>query len=388
MSNYPLNSIFNRPECRRFDINVHFKTYSDARLAALFLDNMHKFSTRLFEQIFDVVTDPRFKSSDVTLTGLWEIFDQVSTYRRGTALDRGVAKPPEIKKSSGVVPPVILGLVVDAIVQNDLYLKHFEWPGIESEEERTLVWCDTLQYLYECIPRMLSLKFLTIEGWSSSETDVLDWNEHPPSSLKAVDLMLGSLGTDMSGQIVAWLLRPRGNFSLQSLSICGGEYLSEDTCEELGLLLQTSLQLEQLSVYSTPALDEVLLDSRVPSLDLFYNKINWDVHMPCLPSSLEHLGIHITERDAHEMCTNWVNFICPLIEKISILPGLRTLVFIIRAEDSYVDWKLICNGLDSRFYRRSLGTSGLADEPLPVELTKFCEGRNIHLACVNAASLG
>ena len=43
--------------------DISFKTYTDARLAALFLENMDEFSRAidLFNQILDVVTDPQFR---------------------------------------------------------------------------------------------------------------------------------------------------------------------------------------------------------------------------------------------------------------------------------------------------------------------------------------
>ncbi|EJD05182.1 uncharacterized protein FOMMEDRAFT_154395 [Fomitiporia mediterranea MF3/22] len=99
--------------------NIPFETYSDAKLAALVLDNMEDFSVRLFQQVINVITDPQFKPSELTFKNIWGIFDSVSAHRKSSVLDRSVAKPHKVEMTSGVVPPVVLGLVVDEIAQQN-----------------------------------------------------------------------------------------------------------------------------------------------------------------------------------------------------------------------------------------------------------------------------
>ncbi|EJD05178.1 uncharacterized protein FOMMEDRAFT_154391 [Fomitiporia mediterranea MF3/22] len=111
--------------------NIRFETYSDARLAAVFLDNMDRLPVDLFKQVIDVIIDPQFKSSEVTFKGTLDAFERVSTYRRNMAPGCTVER-----LSSGVVPPVVLDLVVDTIVQQNIPL------GIAAEKR----WSDALAH--------------------------------------------------------------------------------------------------------------------------------------------------------------------------------------------------------------------------------------------------
>ncbi|EJD05186.1 uncharacterized protein FOMMEDRAFT_139693 [Fomitiporia mediterranea MF3/22] len=124
---------------------------------------------------------------------------------------------------------------------------------------------------------MHSLEFLYIEDWVGLETEVLNWNEHPPSSLKAMGLCLDDT---MEEETLAWLLRPRGSFNLLSLFIRQRRVYQKSYYQELILSLRSSLhQLEHLSMtmldiqdVDASVINDLLLNcNKLTSLDLFYD---------------------------------------------------------------------------------------------------------------------
>ena len=55
--------------------NISFKTYSDSKLASLYLDNPDNFPFHLMVKVFDVILDPHFKLEDITFKSLWDVFE-------------------------------------------------------------------------------------------------------------------------------------------------------------------------------------------------------------------------------------------------------------------------------------------------------------------------
>ena len=55
--------------------NISFKTYSDSKLASLYLDNPDDFPFHLMVKVFDVILDPHFKLEDITFKSLWDVFE-------------------------------------------------------------------------------------------------------------------------------------------------------------------------------------------------------------------------------------------------------------------------------------------------------------------------
>ncbi|EJD05179.1 uncharacterized protein FOMMEDRAFT_154392 [Fomitiporia mediterranea MF3/22] len=502
--------------------NIRFETYSDARLAAVFLDNMDRLPVDLFKQVIDAVIDPQFKSSEVTFKSTLDAFECVSTYRRNMAPGCTVER-----LSSGAVPPVVLDLVVDTIVQQNIplgiaaenkcwsdalahnganlrnmSLVHRSWTDIaqrglrrraiipchqihrflvsplcgpwvtemiiywplgENDEvtrrlfllkgllERTSnvrslafityykpdtpyegrnreiqncfdtmsgslprlrklwlkhrqnsscsVWstvCDGLDSLCKIIPKMQSLEFLSIDRWVSSKSDDFNWNwnEHPPSSLKSISLCLHDA---VSRHFFTWFLRPRGDFSLQSLSIGEGGGNSENSYRQLLLSLQSSShQLNHLSTTMCAVQredksfsDNILLTCpMLTSLELFYDQDYSPAFLLALAPTLIHLTIQcpdvFLQKEDHAYALYMVH---SLKEKIPTLPQLQSLLFIIHPHIPLYP-SLICKGRDSRRYDTQLGGRFVPAEELVVaDLTDFFKNWNIHLACIQAPSL-
>ncbi|KAL5525251.1 hypothetical protein ACEPAF_9121 [Sanghuangporus sanghuang] len=115
-------------ESRRLRTSLRFSTYSDAKLAGLFLDN--DFPVVLFKKVFDVILDPDFKPEDVTFEDVWDMFTYISGRRKKDALKRELAPAvtisdeedkkaelAQIRTNPGVIPPLVLDLVVDRLIK-------------------------------------------------------------------------------------------------------------------------------------------------------------------------------------------------------------------------------------------------------------------------------
>ncbi|KAL5498204.1 hypothetical protein ACEPAH_2334 [Sanghuangporus vaninii] len=115
-------------ESRRLRTSLRFSTYSDAKLAGLFLDN--DFPVVLFKKVFDVILDPDFKPEDVTFEDVWDMFIYISGRRKKDASKREVVsavtisdeedkkvETARILTNPGVIPPLVLDLVVDRLIK-------------------------------------------------------------------------------------------------------------------------------------------------------------------------------------------------------------------------------------------------------------------------------
>ncbi|EJD05177.1 uncharacterized protein FOMMEDRAFT_154390 [Fomitiporia mediterranea MF3/22] len=446
---------FNSKFCHSDELNldIRFETYSDAKLASVFLNNMNEFPVALFQQVLDVVLDPRFKSSEVTFKNAWGIFDCVSTYRRGMALNRTLVKPHKAERTSGVIPPVVLGLIVDTFMHwfemfdingydlRNMCLVHRSWTVIAQKGLRrraiipyqqinrfllsplcgpcvtdmmiywtldaddrvgandldllkalfartTNVHClvfntdltfyrsseeqdfrvgtclnviskstdyEAWQSLYACLPRMHTLELLSVVGWKASETD-LDWNEHP-HSLKTVDL---GLRYGMGEQLLAWLLRPRGNFRSYYCR-CGRVFVNLNICR--GYFSMTMRRLSMASCVTVTSL------------------LAWNF-------SMIEILVHYRGKYLYKAHPSGSQFILSLVKALSILPRLQSLLFITYSGESMaVSRSMFYDGQDSGVYCQLDGATALAGEALPADLIKFCKDRRVHLACVDSRRL-
>ena len=128
-------------ESRRLCTSIRFSTYSDARLAGLFLDS--DFPVVLLKKVFDVVLDPDFKPEEVTFEDVWDMFVFISGRRRKNASQRELAptalapavidtgtcpgegrneEADRIRATPGVIPPLVLDLVVSRLIEDRMPL--------------------------------------------------------------------------------------------------------------------------------------------------------------------------------------------------------------------------------------------------------------------------
>ncbi|KAL5478755.1 hypothetical protein ACEPAI_2032 [Sanghuangporus weigelae] len=103
--------------------SIPFETYSDKKLASLYLDN--DFPVHLLVKVFDVITDPSFKLEEITFKSFGDIFSRISACRRQAiatcvASETEPIAPPETRAYS--IPPIVMRLVVDRMVEDRLPL--------------------------------------------------------------------------------------------------------------------------------------------------------------------------------------------------------------------------------------------------------------------------
>ena len=106
---------------------IKFDTYSDAKLAGLFLENEHNFPVQLLAKVFDVILDPDFKLEEVSFKSFWDVLERISGIRARDAVviaSKGITPAPalptnraEDARSSGI-PAVVLSHVVDMMVED------------------------------------------------------------------------------------------------------------------------------------------------------------------------------------------------------------------------------------------------------------------------------
>ena len=105
--------------------SVTFKTYSDSKLASLYLDNPNTFPVHLLLKVFDVILDPHFKLEDVSFKSFWDIFDHISESRRQATVAHTSSEITQVDSSgtrSYIIPPIAVSLVVDRMVEDRLSL--------------------------------------------------------------------------------------------------------------------------------------------------------------------------------------------------------------------------------------------------------------------------
>ncbi|EJD05172.1 uncharacterized protein FOMMEDRAFT_154378 [Fomitiporia mediterranea MF3/22] len=217
----------------------------------------------------------------------------------------------------------------------NLWLKHHRPLTIEIPNERSFNNCCELRSLYHYLPKLSSLKYLSIRWWSSDDFDdpysdsdsdrQLIWDEHPPPGLKTVDLYLSG---DPRKDDLTWLLEKRGSFSLDSLSLYLERYsLGVPSSSRLqGALRDCLPEIKKLKlvIYRSPILDYRVADtgisgsvpgqfysrllelaSNLKNLELFFffgesDLRNRIIYGPFdLPPSLENLAIHLEDDRNH-----------------------------------------------------------------------------------------
>ncbi|EJD05175.1 uncharacterized protein FOMMEDRAFT_166810 [Fomitiporia mediterranea MF3/22] len=239
---------------------------------------------------------------------------------------------------NGLPPPswridMCLEIITDLLPNlENLWLKHLRplTTTTTNPNEQRFDTCGELRSLYHYLPKLSSLKYLSIRWWSSDDySDLqLNWDEHPPPSLKTIDLYLSGSG-DIHKDDLTWLLKPRNSFSLDSLSL----YLERNSLDVPSFSTSSSSSLQaamrdclpglkrnlKLVIHQSPILNYRVTDpagtngsvpgqfysrllesaSDLEKLELFFFQSNLrDIHgLFNLPSSLETLAIHLTSDD-------------------------------------------------------------------------------------------
>lgn len=88
--------------------NVAFKTYSDGRLASLYIDNPNDFPVHILLKVFDVILDPRFKREEISFKSFWDVLDHIPESKRQAKAARSSIENATIKSSEDrtyFVPP-------------------------------------------------------------------------------------------------------------------------------------------------------------------------------------------------------------------------------------------------------------------------------------------
>ena len=101
--------------------SVTFKTYSDSKLASLYLDNPDTFPVHLLLKVFNVILDPLFKLEDITFESFWDIFDHISESRRQFTVARASSEIAQVDSSgtrSYTISPIAVSLVVDRMMED------------------------------------------------------------------------------------------------------------------------------------------------------------------------------------------------------------------------------------------------------------------------------
>ncbi|EJD05171.1 uncharacterized protein FOMMEDRAFT_27368 [Fomitiporia mediterranea MF3/22] len=272
----------------RLCTDLRFKTYSDAKLAGLFLENY--FPISFFKEVFDVIVDPDFNSDDVTFDSIWDMFSYISTCRQKDVLERDAAVALLQRDGSS------LNIMVPRGIPRDIL-------GLWSSD---------------------ALSFTTNKD---SDFDLeLNWDEHPPPQLKTIDLFLSGF-EDLCKDDLTWLLKSRNSFSLDSLSIyleCNSlNFLSPSNSSSLhavmrdclpGIEKSLKLVIHQSPIHNLGAgcgpstsvpgqfYSNVLKSaSNLENLEMFFSQSNLcSVCGPFnLPPSLEILTIHLEDNYDH-----------------------------------------------------------------------------------------
>ncbi|KAH8112050.1 hypothetical protein DFH11DRAFT_535556 [Phellopilus nigrolimitatus] len=104
----------------------------------------------------------------------------------------------------------------------NLWLKHHA--AGSKDGETSLDVCPDMDSLCEDLPKMRSLKFLSIKSWGGTFDDSrmknsyssVDWRSVPPPSLKVLEI---DLPKNLYLNALTWLFKPRGDYALRSLAI-------------------------------------------------------------------------------------------------------------------------------------------------------------------------
>ncbi|KAL5520313.1 hypothetical protein ACEPAG_9527 [Sanghuangporus baumii] len=322
----------------------------------------------------------------------------------------------------------------------DLWLKDFEVVGKETRLHLPSI---EMHDLCLHLPKMRSLKFLSLRHCGARDGSPSDLEQHPPSSLKNIEIDTSIFAI---GPLFPWLVKPRGNFALNSLSLVlrdiGGSFWPSQIreCLENGLKETLNLRLcilnsqrhllyESMS-WPTPYSNLLRNNSVLVTLDLFImetgvgesgtmdadslqNTLNFECMR--LPASLERLAIHYfdgalrrrftrTRAVAQDMFSQiqrvlnfldaWADFVedlrptVPLkflqdIEKVmSSLPNLRK--FVITGSPEIAEKNLAKWDTDG-FMNHMNQRAGEIQDGVPEKLQQICVDKNIELVCLKNA---
>ncbi|KAL5520300.1 hypothetical protein ACEPAG_9514 [Sanghuangporus baumii] len=237
----------------------------------------------------------------------------------------------------------------------NLWLKHM--PAPVSSTEECLDACVEVRSLSRQLPKLRSLRFLSVTSWgsatdggeSSQEQPDLNWSEHPPSHLKAIEL---SHCEGLQCEDLKWLLKPRDEFQLESLSLTTRvDYQKEkshsalretllDSAHEVQALRLCvvgasgrSVQRSEVGPFTPFYADSLLSCSKLLRLDIIVvDDAAFDWNSILLPSSIEHLAIHLQD-DVLQKCLlpslasqTPTSFVQEITRVLSTLPRLQTLL--------------------------------------------------------------
>ncbi|KAL5478996.1 hypothetical protein ACEPAI_2284 [Sanghuangporus weigelae] len=321
----------------------------------------------------------------------------------------------------------------------DLWLKDFE-----VVEKETRLHSPSIEMHELCLhlPKMRSLKFLSLRHCGAQDGRPSD---HPPSSLKNIEIDTSILAI---GPLFPWLVKPRGNFALHSLSLvlrdsvgsfwplgireCLEDGLKETRNLRLCILIGQCHLLYESMGWPPPYSNLLRSNNVLITLDLFImetdvgesdtvdadsllNVLNFECMR--LPASLERLAIHyfdgalrrrftLTRAVALDMSSQnqhvlnlldaWADFVedlrptVPLkflqdIEKVmSSLPNLRK--FVITRSPEIAE-KNLAKWDTAGIMNHMNQRAGEIQDGVPKQLQRICVDKNIELVCLKNAFL-
>ncbi|KAL5525269.1 hypothetical protein ACEPAF_9139 [Sanghuangporus sanghuang] len=319
----------------------------------------------------------------------------------------------------------------------DLWLKDPEVVGKETRLHSPSI---EMHDLCLHLPKMRSLKFLSLRHCSDRDGSPSDLEQHPPSSLKNIEIDTSIFAI---GALFPWLVKPRGNFALQFLSLVlrdsGGSFWPreireclEDSLKEtrnlrLGILNGQRHILYESMGWLPPYINLLRSNGVLATLDLFImetdvgefsavdaptlqNVLNFEFMR--LPTSLERLTTHYldgairrrftpTRAAAPDMPSQtrhvwnflgaWADFVedlspaSPLkflqdIEKVtSCLPNLRK--FVITGSPEISEENLTRWDIDG-FMNHMNQHAGEIQDGVPEKLQRICVDKNVELICL------
>ncbi|KAL5478987.1 DCN1 [Sanghuangporus weigelae] len=268
--------------------------------------------------------------------------------------------------ASGDQPPFrvdrCLELIADLLPKlENLWLKHYRGymeaatvvKHIESIWlERTLDFCSEMPRLYRQLPKMQSLRFLSLRSWTCTEE--VDLQAAPAASLKTIEL--ADLDKGMAD--LKWLLEPREEYKPTAISVDTRNYSPEE---------EVLPGLEKLQILA----DDSHRCSRILSN---------------FPESLEYFAVHFHgDGGSYEVLLNALSptsrFVSVMRKCLDALPRLQTLVLTEALEisiEQFVDGEL-----DGFIFYMALSAKNLK-ESVSKEMNELCEKRDVELIVQHA----
>ncbi|KAL5520319.1 hypothetical protein ACEPAG_9533 [Sanghuangporus baumii] len=291
--------------------------------------------------------------------------------------------------ASGDQPPFrvdkCLELIADLLPKlENLWLKHYRgWMETETVVkhiesiwlERTLDFCPEMSTLYRQLPKMQSLKFLSMRNWICTEEVYLQ--AAPPASLKTIELA----NLDRRMMDLRWLLKSREEYKPTVLSVDTRNYSPEEEVlpglEKLQILADDSYRFSRIlsKCEKLTRLDLLVSSSYMRMLDRI-----------SLPESLEYFAVHFHDDGGSykvllDALSPTSRFVSDIRKCLEALPHLQTLVLTEAPEipiEQFVDGEL-----DGFIFYMDLSATNLK-ESVPKEMSELCEKRGVELIVQHA----